>query len=267
MEPIVIIYGATGAIGSATAKLLYDRKHKLHLVGRNQEKLTKLGDDFNAGITIGDVNESDLFKRVNNDIEGGIGGIVYAVGTINLGSLRRFKEADFLLDFKVNAMGAAMAIQSALPKFKKNKEMSSIVLFSSVAAQKGFAMHASMGMAKRAINGLTRSLAAELAPKIRVNAIAPASMATEMVANVMTGNPDDINGAVDQLAALSPLLNRAGTAMDVANAALWLASDESGYTNGHVLTTDAGITTGSTAAIPVFSDYQPMIREAGKTGL
>jgi NAD(P)-dependent dehydrogenase (short-subunit alcohol dehydrogenase family) len=93
------------------------------------------------------------------------------------------------------------------------------------------------------------------------------SMATEMVASVLTGDPEDIAAAAVKLAAASPLLDRAGTAEDVANAALWLASDESGYTNGHILTTDAGMTTGSTVEGPGFAEYEPMIREAGKSGL
>ena len=237
MKPIVIIYGATGAIGSATAKLLYDRKYKLHLVGRNQEKLTKLGNDFNAGISIGDVNESDLFKRVNNDIEGVIGGIVYAVGTINLGSIRRFKEADFLLDFKVNAMGAAMAIQSALPKLKKNKAMSSIVLFSSVAAQRGFAMHASMGMAKGAINGLTRSLAAELAPNIRVNAIAPSITQTPLSQNILS------NEHMAEAIKKQHALKRLGTREDIAQLAAFLISRKAAWISGQIIGVDGGRST------------------------
>jgi xanthoxin dehydrogenase len=96
---------------------------------------------------------------------------------------------------------------------------------------------------------------------IRVNAIAAASMATPMVANVLTGDPGNIEGAKKILAQASPLHNRAGLAEDVANAALWLASDEAGYTTGHTLTTDAGITIGATAGQPHFSEYQPMIRE------
>jgi len=115
---------------------------------------------------------------------------------------------------------------------------------------------------------LTKNVAAELCRYgVRVNAIAPASMATEMVANVLTGDPDALNSAADTLAQASPLIDRAGTPQDVANAALWLASDESGYTNGLVLTTDAGITTGSTVEGPDFAEYAPMIREAGKSGL
>ncbi len=122
MKPTMIIYGASGAIGSATAKILYDRGFSVHLVGRNEKKLVSLGSDLNAGITIGDVTDQDLFKRVNDDAGSDIGGIVYAVGTINLGSIRKFKEADFLLDFKVNALGAAMAVQSAFTKLKKTNK-------------------------------------------------------------------------------------------------------------------------------------------------
>jgi NAD(P)-dependent dehydrogenase (short-subunit alcohol dehydrogenase family) len=88
-----------------------------------------------------------------------------------------------------------------------------------------------------------------------------------MVANVMTGNPDALEETRETLARSSPLKGRAGLPEDVANAALWLASDESGYTTGHVLTTDAGTTTGATADDPAFAEYQPMFREAGRKGL
>jgi NAD(P)-dependent dehydrogenase (short-subunit alcohol dehydrogenase family) len=116
--------------------------------------------------------------------------------------------------------------------------------------------------AKHAVVGMTKNVAAELCHfGIRVNAIAAASMATPMVANVLTGDPGNIEEAKRILAAASPLHGRAGLAEDVANAALWLGSDEAGYTTGHTLATDAGITIGATAAKPHFSEYQPMIRE------
>ena len=92
-------------------------------------------------------------------------------------------------------------------------------------------------------------------------------MATPMVANVLTGDPGNIEKAKEILAEASPLRGRPGLAEDVANAALWLASDESGYTTGHTLTTDAGFTIGATVAGPAFAEYQPMIREAGQAGL
>ena len=88
-----------------------------------------------------------------------------------------------------------------------------------------------------------------------------------MVADVLTGDHQKLDETIAALAEGSPLRGRAGLAQDVANAALWLASDESGYTSGLTLTVDAGVTTGSTAAPPAFADYEPMKREAGRTGV
>ena len=120
--------------------------------------------------------------------------------------------------------------------------------------------------AKHAIIGITKNVAVELAQhNIRVNAISPTGMATEMVA-ALSGDMHDIKGTEERLAAESPLKGRPGRAEDVVNAALWLASDESGYTTGHNLTTDAGRTIGS-ENISVFNEYQPFIAEAGKRGM
>ena len=138
---------------------------------------------------------------------------------------------------------------------------------STAGVQGGLGPHA-YAAAKHAVVGLTKNVATELCHSgIRVNAIAAASMATPMVASVLTGDPTDIEGAKEILAKASPLEGRPGLALDVANAALWLASDESGYTTGHTLTTDAGITVGATAGEQNFAEYTPIIREAGKSGL
>jgi len=121
---------------------------------------------------------------------------------------------------------------------------------------------------KHAVVGLTKGVAAELChDNVRVNAIAPAGMATAMVANVSTGDHTAIEQTKEILASNSPLKGRPGVAEDVANAALWLASDESGYTTGHTLTTDAGTTTGASTNPIAFAEYQPLFREAGKHGL
>ena len=148
-----------------------------------------------------------------------------------------------------------------------NKSGSILSMASTAGVQVGLGPHA-YAAAKHAVVGLTKNVATELCHSgIRVNAIAAASVATPMVASVLTGDPNDIEGAIEQLAEASPLVGRAGLAIDVANAALWLASDESGYTTGHTLTTDAGITIGATVGEQNFADYTPIIREAGKSGL
>jgi xanthoxin dehydrogenase len=148
------------------------------------------------------------------------------------------------------------------------KQGSIITMASTAGVMGGLGPHA-YAAAKHAVVGLTKNVATELAGHgIRVNTIAAASMATPMVANVLTGDPQDLAGAREKLAEVSPLRGRAGLPEDVANAALWLASDESAYTTGHTLATDAGITVGATANGPEFAEeYSPIIREAGKAGL
>jgi len=144
----------------------------------------------------------------------------------------------------------------------------SIVSMSSTAGIMGGLGPHAYTAAKHAIIGLTKGVAAELGQYgIRANCISPAGMATPMVADVMTGDHKNLDETIATLAALSPLKGRAGLAQDVANAALWLASDESGYTSGLTLTVDAGTTTGSTAEPPAFAEYAPMVREAGRKGV
>lgn len=189
-------------------------------------------------------------------------GIVGAVGPIDTTPAAEWHAT---LDILVN--GVFYGTKHAARVMKPRATGAIISLASTAGILGGQGPHA-YATAKHAVIGLTKNVAAELCRYgIRVNAIAPAGMATAMVANVMTGDPGAIDTALQILARNSPLANRAGTAEDVANAALWLASDEAGYTNGHVLTTDAGLTTGSSVNPPAFSEYQPMFREAGRKGL
>src|SRR3954451_221412 len=147
----VLIYGGTGGIGAATARLLRIRGYSLHLVGRDETRLAALAGELGAGFTAGDVTSADLFTRATQEASNGgaIVGLVYAVGTINLKPLGRLTEADFEQDFRVNAVSAAKAVEPALPALKIGDEPSSVVLFSTVAVE-GFASHASISMAKGA---------------------------------------------------------------------------------------------------------------------
>lgn len=189
-------------------------------------------------------------------------GIVGAVGPI---ATTPSAEWRFTIDVLLN--GTFYTLKHAARVMIPQRSGSIISMASTAGLQGGLGPHA-YAAAKHAVVGLTKNVATELCGKgIRVNAIAAASVATPMVASVLTGDPSDIEGAKSKLAEVSPLVGRPGLALDVANAALWLASDESGYTTGHTLTTDAGITIGATAGPPNFAEYAPIIREAGKSGL
>ncbi|MDZ4700071.1 MAG: SDR family oxidoreductase [Rhodothermales bacterium] len=237
MSAPYIIYGGSGGIGSATARLLHARGYPLHLVGRDENRLVAVAEELGATYTAGDVTDHTVFGRVSSDAPGPWAGLVYAVGTINLRSFGRMTESDFMKDFQVNALGAALAVQAAVPALKQSESPASVVLFSTVAASQGFSFHTSMGMAKGAVNGLTLSLAAELAPKIRVNAIAPSLTRTPLAAG-MLGN-EKMAAAI---AELHPL-QRLGDAEDVANLAAFLVSPEAGWITGQIMGVDGGRST------------------------
>ena len=234
----VLIYGGTGGIGAATARLLRIRGYSLHLVGRDETRLAALAGELGAGFTAGDVTSADLFTRATQEASNGgrIAGLVYAVGTINLKPLGRLTEADFEQDFRVNALGAAKAVQAALPALKMGDEPSSVVLFSTVAVAQGFASHASISMAKGAVEGLTLALAAELAPKVRVNAIAP-SLTRTRLAHGLISNETVATG----IAHMHPL-PRLGTPEDVGALVAFLVSEASWIT-GQIIGVDGGRST------------------------
>ncbi len=100
MTKRIVIYGGSGGIGSATARLLRADGHELHLAGRSEDKLATLSSELKAGYTVGDVCDAGLFTQVVNDFPGPWDGLVYSVGTINLGSIRRLSDTDFLHDFQ-----------------------------------------------------------------------------------------------------------------------------------------------------------------------
>lgn len=237
MTQKILIYGGSGGIGSAIGRMLYARGHELHLVGRDEERLAAIARELGATSTLGDVNDSSLFTRVALDAGAVLDGLVYAVGTINLRSLGRLTEADFLNDFRVNALGAALAVQSALPALKKSTDKASVVLFSSVAALQGFTFHASISMAKGAVDGLTLSLAAELAPKIRVNAIAPSLTRTRLGESLLSN--EQTTKAIAEMHALQ----RLGTPEDVAGLATFLLSPEADWITGQTISVDGGRST------------------------
>jgi NAD(P)-dependent dehydrogenase (short-subunit alcohol dehydrogenase family) len=162
-------------------------------------------------------------------------GLVYCPGSIRLRPFARLIEDDFLADFKLNALGAVKVVQNCLPALKMAESGASIVLFSTVAVKTGMPFHASVGAAKGAIEGLTRSLAAELAPHIRVNALAP-SLTDTPLSGVLLADDTKRKAAADR----HPL-RRIGTPEDIAAAVLFLLGKSSSWITGQVVRVDGGM--------------------------
>jgi NAD(P)-dependent dehydrogenase (short-subunit alcohol dehydrogenase family) len=163
-------------------------------------------------------------------------GLVYCPGTINLKPFARIKPQTFRDDYEIQFLGAVKTIQAAIPRLKK-PEQSSIVLFSTVAVQTGFNFHSIVSSSKGAIEGLTRSLAAEFAPKIRVNCIAPSITETKLAAGLL--NTDEKKEAS---AGRHPL-KRIGHPADIGQMAAFLLTAKSGWVTGQVFHVDGGIST------------------------
>ena len=272
---VAVITGAASGLGAATAKIYVEQGARIVLGDIQDEAGVALAEALGGSSTA-------IFRHCNVTNEDHVQGLVDAalsefgqidvmfncagiVGAVGPMSTTPADEWKLTIDIMVN--GVFYGMKHASRHMKEAGSGSIISMSSTAGVMGGLGPHAYTA-AKHAVVGMTKNLAAEVGGfGVRVNCIAPAGMATPMVAEVITGNHQNLEDTIAALAEGSPLKGRAGLAEDVANAALWLASDESGYTSGLTLTVDAGATTGSTAEAPAFADYQPMMREAGKSGL
>ena len=233
MSKFIII--GTAGIGGSLARRLKAAGHDLFLINRSVDHVEDLAQSLDARFALADVTDSESLKAAVAQAGPAVDGLAYCVGTINLKPFNRLTANDAQNDFAVNALGAFYALQAALPLLKASAQpTASVLLFSTVAVQQGFAAHASISMAKGAVEGLTRALAAELAPKIRVNALAPSLTLTPMAASI-TANP----ATAQALAQLHPL-QRLGTADDIAAAASFLLSAEASWITGQIIGVDGG---------------------------
>ena len=165
-----------------------------------------------------------------------IDGLAYCVGNITLKPFHRFTEEDYIQDYKIQVIGAVKVIQDLLPRLKLSPS-ASIVLFSTVAVQTGFTFHSLVSASKGALEGLTKSLAAELAPKIRVNCLAPSITQTPLASALL--NTEEKIAANGQ----RHPLGRIGQPEDVAELAAFLLSDKSSWITGQILHVDGGMST------------------------
>lgn len=161
-------------------------------------------------------------------------GLVYCPGNILLKPFNRLGIEDFQMDYQLQVLGAIQIIQSALPSLKKS-QLASVVLFSTVAVQQGLPFHSLVSASKGALEGLTRALAAEFAPKIRVNAIAPSLTNTPLAENLLNSD------AKKEANAARHPLKRVGEPADIAQMASFLLSDKASWMSGQVIHVDGGI--------------------------
>jgi NAD(P)-dependent dehydrogenase (short-subunit alcohol dehydrogenase family) len=231
MSEKYLIIGATGSIGSSLAEQLKNSGNDIHLVARNKGEVSSLAEKLGCEFTVADVLEDGFIEKVKTDIPE-VKGIAYCVGSIDLKPLRMVTEQDFNKCMKLNLYSAVEAIKGYQESLKKNK--GSIVLFSTVAAQRGFTNHAIIASAKAAVEGLTVSLAAEFAPNIRVNCIAP-SLTKSKIAEPMLKNTTIADG----IAKAHPL-KRLGEGKDSASLAKFLITDDSSWITGQIIAVDGG---------------------------
>jgi NAD(P)-dependent dehydrogenase (short-subunit alcohol dehydrogenase family) len=228
-----LIFGATGSIGSSLAEQLTDSGHEVHLIARNEVELKPLSEKLGCTYSVADVLEENFIERVKADTSGfDVKGVAYCVGSIDLKPLKRVSESDLHNCMKLNLYSAIESIKGFQEELKKNN--GSIVLFSSVAAQKGFTNHTIIATAKAAIEGLTVTLAAEFAPSIRVNCIAP-SLTNSKISQSMLKSP-----VVAEALAKAHPLKRLGEGEDSAALAKFLLSDESSWVTGQIIGVDGG---------------------------
>lgn len=221
-----LLIGGNSGIGHAVAKKLLSTNQRVIAAARETEQLQSLGiptQNFEA-------TDPSLPLEIPETLEG----LVYCPGTINLKPFHRITEQDFANDLHVNLLGAVRVLQAALPALKKSSA-GSVVLFSTIAVQTGMPFHASIATAKGAVEGLTRSLAAEWSPTIRVNAIAPSLTDTKLASSLLADEKRR-----DTAAERHPLKS-IGQPEDVASLVSFLLSDESKFITGQILRPDGGL--------------------------
>ena len=231
-----LIFGATGSVGSNLAKLLSHANKEIHLIGRNDVELEKLSSELGCNYTVLDILSDDINENLKNKFEDiDLAGIAYCIGSIDLKPLSKANKDDFIKCLKLNFFPIVEVIKTFQENLKKNK--GSIVLFSTVAAQRGFTNHSIIASVKGAIEGLTVSLAAEFAPNIKVNCIAPS------LTNSKIAEPILKNKIVAEGIAKAHPMKRIGEGKDSAAMAKFLLTEENSWITGQIIGVDGGRST------------------------
>lgn len=226
-----LVIGAGSGIGYEITQKLLKNGHRLFTVSRRPLPPEFSGRTTHFQMNVVEDSEWESTLQLPEVLDG----LVYCPGTITLKSFHRLTEEDFLNDFKVNVMGAVRVIQASLPALKKSGQ-ASVVLFSTVAAKIGMRFHASIAAAKSALEGLTRSLAAEYASNnIRFNAIAPSITDTPLAEPLLNSESKR-----EKMAALHPLRG-IGNASEIAGLTAFLLGPQTRWITGQVFSYDGGL--------------------------
>ena len=224
MKNILLIGGSSGIGYELSMKLEND--HNVFVSTRNPDKFS--GSNIIA-------QKLDLDEDYNTDwLPESLDGFIYLPGTINLRPFKGLKPSTFIDDFNINILGCVKILQAVLPRLQSS-ETASVVFFSTVAVKLGMPFHSSVSASKGAIEGLTRSLAAEFAPKIRVNAIAPGWVLTKKQLDKWA-TPDGLKAHLDRQCIKSHLKEN-----DIAGGTLFLASASSSMITGQLIAIDGGV--------------------------
>ena len=228
MQKTYLFAGASSAIAQAVHQQLTAAGHRV--IGMSTKDISALGYAEHYQVP---AYSKDSLPEITAPLDG----LVYFPGTIDLKPFHRLSEDAFLNEYKINALGAVSVVQQYLPNLKNAAPTPSIVFISSVAVAQGMNFHTSISMAKGAVEGLSLALAAELAPTIRVNVVAP-SLTASPLADRLINTPEKLEASGKR----HPL-RRVGQPEDIASAIHFLLSDQSSWMTGQILRVDGGMST------------------------
>ena len=227
MRKNILIVGGSSGIGLSLVKQLQS-DHNLIVANRSNEALNGLSVEF---IPYDAENDELEVAKLPETLHG----LVYCPGTINLRPFKGLRPEVFTRDFSINVMGAIKTLQAVLGRLQNSEVPASVVFFSTVAVQTGMPFHSSVATAKGALEGLSRSLAAELAPKIRFNVLAPSLVDTPLAEKFLNNDTKKSNAE-----ARHPL-QRIGSSEEIARMVAFLLGDQSSWMTAQTITIDGGI--------------------------
>ncbi len=234
MSAPIIVMGAHGGIGECLTRVLVAQDYNVCATAREKETLNPLSDELGIQSFSVDVLDAQSIENMIATVDQGEGikGLAFCIGSIDMKPLKATRDEDFSKCYELNVLGAVRVLRAAEKGLKKAK--GSVILFSTIAVQQGFSNHSIISTAKGAIEGLTRAMAAEWAPNIRVNCIAPSLTDTALATPITRSEK-----MAESIAAIHPI-PRLGQADDSGSLAAFLLGDQSGWITGQIMHVDGG---------------------------